>query len=325
MGLCYYVSKTNQSMSERISIVKEFIQNIIPFNNRKDMPVWQFAVKKFLAFWLCYIVGIFAAEGFAILLHFVCGKNPLAGEMFDMQTMTLIKYYGYIIVIGVALLYWKLIEKKPFVDMGITGKVHDYFIGVVLSIALLAMSVGMILLTGAFEYHGIFDDIHFRMILLLIGGFVVQGAMEELLCRGIVFHALMEKTHISVAIGVSTLVFILPHWPSLFAGELIYGVIGLVNLMLISVIFCLLTLRFQNIWAACGLHSFWNIILYAVLGLNLSGNEEAVTAVFQIQSAGENILNGGIYGIEASILTAGILLATVVLLEIRMKKAGGTA
>lgn len=78
--------------------------------------------------------------------------------------------------------------------------------------------------------------------------------------------------------------FIIPHLSSLFAGDLIYGVIGIVSLLLISILFSLLTIHIKNIWAACGLHSFWNAILYCVLGLNLSGNNEKVTAVFNIRS-----------------------------------------
>ncbi len=205
-------------------------------------------------------------------------------------------------------------------EMGLTKHFGNYFIGVALSVVLLAVSVGFILLTGAFEFHGVFHNINIGILLLFIGGFVVQGTMEEFLCRGLVLHALKEKTHISVAIGVSTLVFIIPHGSSLFAGDAIYGVIGIVNLVLISIIFSLLTLHFKNIWAACGLHSIWNAILYTVLGLNLSGNEETVTAVFNITSVGSNVLNGGMYGIEASILTAGVLFIATVGLVLYMKK-----
>ncbi len=47
--------------------------------------------------------------------------------------------------------------------------------------------------------------------------------------------------------------------------------------------------------------------MYSVLGLNLSGNEETVTAIFHMQSAGANIWNGSIYGIEASAATTIVL------------------
>lgn len=294
--------------------MKQILKNISPFNNRIEMPTALFIIKKFLAFWLCYIAGLFIAEGIVILLHFACGKNMLVGDVFDAQTITLIKYYGYIIMTGVALVYWKLIEKKHLSEMGLTKKFGNYFIGVIAGVILLALCVAAIVLSGSIKYQGIFENVDIRMIVLLIGGFIVQGANEEILCRGIVLHALKEKTSVWIAIAVSTVLFIMPHWSSLFDGGTSYGTIGVANLVLISIIFSLLTVRFKSIWAACGLHSFWNAILYCILGLNLSGNDETVTAVFKMQSVGKNILNGGIYGIEASVITTVVLALAVVLM-----------
>ncbi len=291
-----------------------FLKNILPFNNRTEMPKALFVVKKILAFWLCYIAGLFLAEGVVILLHFALGKNMLVGDVFDAQTITLITYYGYIIMSGVALLYWKLIEKKPLSEMGLTKRFGNYFIGIIAGIILLTVSVFAIVLTGNIEYHGFFDNADVLMIILLVGGFIIQGATEEILCRGIVLHTLKEKTPVWFAIAVSTVLFIIPHWSSLFEGGTIYGVIGVANLVLISIIFSLLTIRFKSIWVACGLHSFWNAILYCILGLNLSGKDETVTAVFNMQSVGENIWNGGAYGIEASIVTAVVLAIAAALI-----------
>lgn len=294
--------------------MKEFLKNILPFNNRTEMPTALFVVKKILAFWLCYIVGLFLAEGVVILVHFAFGKNMLVGDVFDPQTITLITFYGYIIILGVALLYWKLIEKRPLSEMGLTKRFGNYFIGIIAGIILLAVSVFAIVLTGNIEYHGFFANADILIIILLIGGFIVQGATEEILCRGIVLHSLKEKAPLWIAITVSTVMFIIPHWSSLFDGDRIYGVIGVVNLVLISIIFSLLTIRFKSIWPACGLHSFWNAILYCILGLNLSGKDETVTAIFNMQSVGENIWNGGAYGMEASLITTIVLALAAVLI-----------
>lgn len=300
--------------------MKQLLKNISPFNNRTEMPTALFVVKKVLAFWLCYIAGLFIAEGVVILLHFALGKNMLVGDVFDAQTITLIIYYGYIVMAGVALAYWKFIEKKPLSEMGLTKHFGNYFIGAITGVLLLAVSVVAIILTGNIEYHGVFENADILVIVLLVGGFVVQGATEEILCRGIVLHALKEKTSLWIAIAVSTIMFVLPHWSSLFAGETIYGVIGVANLVLISIIFSLLTICFKSIWAACGLHSFWNAILYSILGLNLSGNDETVTAIFKMQSVGENIWNGGVYGIEASIITTVVLAIATVLIWFANRK-----
>ena len=287
--------------------MKQLLKNISPFNNRTEMPTAVFIIKKILAFWLCYIAGLFIAEGAVIILHFALGKNMLVGDVFDGQTIALITYYGYIIIAAVAVLYWKLIEKKPLSEMGLTKRFGNYFIGVLIGIFLLTVSVAFIVLTGNIEIQGVFKNANIPIIFLLFGGFVIQGATEEFLCRGIVLQTLKEKTSLPIAIAVSTVMFIIPHWSSLFAGEMIYGVIGVANLVLISIIFSLLTIRFKSIWAACGLHSFWNAILYSVFGLNLSGNDETVTAVFNMQSVGKNIWNGGEYGVEASIITTIVL------------------
>ena len=179
--------------------MKQFLKNISPLNNRTEMPMALFVVKKILAFWLCYIVGLFLAEGVIILLHFALGKNMLVGDVFDAQTITLITYYGYIIISGVALLYWKLIEKKPLSEMGLTNHFGNYFIGAIIGVLLLAVSVVAIILTGNIEYHGVFENADILVIVLLIGGFVVQGATEEILCRGVVFRSLKEKTSLAIA------------------------------------------------------------------------------------------------------------------------------
>lgn len=303
--------------------MKQLLKNILPFNNRTEMPTALFVVKKILAFWLCYIAGLFIGEGVIILLHFACGKNMLVGDVFDAQTITVITYYGYIVMFGIALLYWKLIEKKPLSEMGLTKRFGNYFIGIIAGIVLLAVSVFAIVLTGSIEYHGLSGNVDVLMVLLLIGGFIVQGATEEILCRGIVLYTLKERTPIWFAITVSTILFIIPHWSSLFEGGMTYDVIGVANLVLISIIFSLLTIHFKSIWAACGLHSCWNAILYCILGLNLSGNDETVTAIFNMQSVGKNIWNGGVYGIEASVITT-VVLALAAALIIVIDRTTGT-
>ena len=303
--------------------MKQFLRNVNPFNNCADIPVLLFIIKKILAFWFCYIAGLFLAEGLVILLHFALGKNMLVGDVFDMETITLITYYGYIVIIVVALLYWKIIEKKPLFAMGLSKNIGTYFIGIAVGIFLLVLSVFTIMITGHIKYQGIFENADALMIILLTGGFMIQGAAEEILCRGIVFHTLKEKTSLMTAIIVSTILFILPHWSSLFEGEMIYGIIGVINLILISVIFSFLTFCYKNIWAACGLHSFWNAILYGILGLNLSGKEENVTAIFNMQSVGDSIWNGSIYGIEASAGTTIVLAFAVTLIFVIIRKRLG--
>lgn len=298
-----------------MSKIKVFIRNISPFNNRTEMPKILYVIKVILIFYLFKFGSELVGEGLALAVHFACGMNPLEGEMFDENTITLITYLGYSVMIVIVFLLWKLFQKKSVSELGLTKNFCSYFIGIALGAVLLVVSVISITICGALQFNGVFVNIDVKMVLLLALCFVFQGAMEEILCRGIVQQLLIKKTSVPVAFGVSAILFTVPHIGNMQGGSPVITAVAVINLILISLIFSLVTHRFKSIWAACGLHSVWNYILYSILGLNLSGKDAAVTAVFDMRSVGRNILNGAEYGIEASILTTVVLaLALGVLL-----------
>lgn len=303
-----------------MSKIKEFIRNISPFNNRTEMPKILYVIKVILIFYLFKFGSELVGEGLALAVHFACGMNPLEGEMFDEKTITLITYLGYSVMIVIVFLLWKLFQKKSVSELGLTKNFCSYFIGIALGAVLLAVSVISITICGALKFNGVFVNIDVKMVLLLALCFVFQGAMEEILCRGIVQQLLIKKTSVSVAFGVSAILFTVPHIGNMQGGRPVITAVAVINLILISLIFSLVTQRFKSIWAACGLHSVWNYILYSLLGLNLSGKDAAVTAVFDMRSVGRNILNGAEYGIEASILTTVVLALALGILLICFRR-----
>ena len=275
------------------------------------MPKLLYVIKVILFFWLCKFGSELIGEVIAIGVHFACGKNPLKGEMFDTQTITLITYFGYAFIIGAIVLFWKLIQKKTVRDLGFTGNPVSYLTGALIGAVLVLISTIVIVFTGAIKFNGVFDKINIPMVVAMLICYVLQGAMEEILCRGVVHQLLIKKTSVPVTIGVSAALFTIPHLSGMSGDSPMIVAAAIVNLILISVIFSLLTLRFKSIWAACGFHSVWNYILSSILGLNLSGNDEIVATVFDMSSVGSNILNGGEYGIEASIITTAVLAAMI--------------
>lgn len=303
-----------------MSKIREFIRNISPFNNRTEMPKILYVIKVILIFYLFKFGSELVGEGLALAVHFACGMNPLEGEMFDENTITLITYLGYSVMIVIVFLLWKLFQKKSVSELGLTKNFCSYFIGIALGAVLLVVSVISITICGALQFNGVFVNIDVKMVLLLALCFVFQGAMEEILCRGIVQQLLIKKTSVPVAFGVSAILFTVPHIGNMQGGSPVITAVAVINLILISLIFSLVTHRFKSIWAACGLHSVWNYILYSILGLNLSGKDAAVTAVFDMKSVGRNILNGAEYGIEASILTTVVLALALGILLICFRR-----
>lgn len=305
-----------------MSKIKQFFKNISPLNNRTDMPGILYIIKVFIIFWFVKTGAELIGEGVVIAVCFACGKNPLQGEMFSPNIMMLIMYYGYVILIGIMFLYWKLFQKKTLSELGFTQKVGSYITGVITGTVLVVISVLLVVLAGAISYNGVFENINNGFILLMLGGFICQGAMEEVLCRGIVMGLLMKRTSAPVAIGLSSVMFIIPHLFNMTLSGGVFIFFAIVNLFLISIVFSLLTLHYKSIWAACGFHSIWNFILYNIFGMNLSGNDEIKAAVFDMRSVGNNILNGGIYGIEASVVTAIVLAVTVIILFVIINRKG---
>lgn len=272
-----------------------------------------YVVKVILIFWVFKFASELVCEGIVLAIHFACGMNPLEGEIFDGKTITLISYFGYGIMIGIIFLLWKLFQKKTPAELGFTKPARSYFAGAAAGAVLVMITVALTVLAGAIRYNGVFENIDVAMVVLMFGGFVFQGAMEEVLCRGVV-QQLLQKKSVPAAVGVSAALFAIPHILNMDFSAPAIAVTTIINLFLISLIFSLLTIRFRSIWAACGMHTVWNYILYNILGLNLSGNDEITASVFNMSSVGENILNGGVYGIEASIITTAVLGVAVTLL-----------
>ncbi|MBO4863303.1 MAG: CPBP family intramembrane metalloprotease [Eubacterium sp.] len=194
-----------------MSKIKNSLKNISPLNNRTEMPVILYIIKVIIIFWFVKFGSELIGEAIVIGLHFACGKNPLKGEMFDGNTIMLISYYGYGLMIVIMFLYWKLFQKKTLAELGFTKKAFTYLAGVLAGIVLIVVSVVSVGFTGALTFNGVFSKIDHIHIILMLGGFICQGAMEEVLCRGIVLQLLKDRTPIPVAVGISTALFTIPH------------------------------------------------------------------------------------------------------------------
>lgn len=299
---------------------KSIIYKLSPFNNYDDMPAPILVLKKLLAFFICFVLGMLTGNGVIIGIMIACGKDLSKGETFSDNVMSLLGLYCMAAIIAVSILYWKLIEKRKLSEMGVTRNFSGWFIGAGIGALLIIVSVSVIMLTGTIKFSGLSGHFNIAMFLLMFGAYAVQGASEEFLCRGLVLCSLKDRVPMPVAIAASTFVFTFNHWGNFTGSEPKYIFSGVFCLIVISCVFSFLTLKTKSIWAACGLHSVWNFCLSCVLGLNLSGSEGASAALIDMKSAGENLLNGGNYGIEASIIADIVIAAAAVLMWQLYKK-----
>lgn len=263
--------------------------------------------KKLLTFFLLYFISAIIGEILVIGLLFAFGYHPLQGIMPTSLIGTLLPYYGFCVFLFTTILYCRYIEKLDLRSLGFGKKKWDFFVGGIIAVILLAMIIGVCCHADTMSFSVTNQKTNIAYLIALFIGFIIQSTAEETLCRGFLLQSLLKKTSTPTAILVSASAFAMPHFASLFETEFTYAIIGVINLYLISILLSVLILYHHNLWIACGLHSVWNFILYGIFGLTLSGNDSNIEGVFSFKMHSMNLLNGGIYGIEASIITTTIL------------------
>lgn len=130
---------------------------------------------------------------------------------------------------------------------------------------------------------------------------------EELLFRGYAFQKLL-RWHRWFAILFIALVF-----AGLHAGNESVTPVGLLNIFIGGGLLGLAYERYGRLWFPIGLHLAWNLTTGPLLGHEVSGYE-ALRTVLVESGSGPDLLTGGEFGIEGSVLMTATELAAVALL-----------
>lgn len=201
---------------------------------------------------------------------------------------------------------------NPLSAMGLPGgrrALADSFFGMLLGTAMVFLTVAVIGWLGNLQISA---DIHgLKTGTLLVEVLVVlsTAAMaEEIAFRGYPFQRLMEATGPGGAIALMSALFGAVHLRNPASST-----IGLLNTMLIGIVFAVAYLRARTLWLPWGMHWAWNSVLGAGVGLPVSGLDMSVG--IRTRATGPLWLTGGAYGPEASVgCTVAALAALVVVL-----------
>jgi membrane protease YdiL (CAAX protease family) len=139
--------------------------------------------------------------------------------------------------------------------------------------------------------------------LLFVSLMLVAGAAgEELFFRGYGFQELVATAGAFATVVPVGVVFALLHLNNPNAGWF-----AVANTAGFGILFGLAYLRTRDLWLPLGLHFGWNFTLL-LFGVPISGLTMNVTGHSLVWSAGR-WWSGGAYGLEASVLTSGVLVA----------------
>lgn len=283
----------------------------------------------FLVFWVMqFITGIvISAAGMPVFTEYMSGQG-----ITDMDPITLSIEYAKFIVqppeqcveklvviqllstvisAAAAIIFCRFIEGRSLRSMGFVkkGAALNYLVGLAIGAAAFSAAVLIVVLSGNASFAGagaISSPLWYALIVL---GWVLQGAQEEIICRGWLMNSLSAKLPVWAAVVINSAFFSLMH---LFNSG--FALLAALNIFLVGVMLSLFAIRFNNIYICCAIHSVWNWIQGNFYGLPVSGMNTG-SSVLRFELGENELWTGGSFGVESG-LGATIVCAVVIALLI---------
>ncbi|MCI6276667.1 MAG: CPBP family intramembrane metalloprotease [Clostridium sp.] len=146
-------------------------------------------------------------------------------------------------------------------------------------------------------------------ILIMFTGWVVQGASEEFLVRGLVMKFLSTKINMFLSVILSSVIF-----AALHLGNNAVGILALINITLFGIVMGLYVIKTNDLWGPCGVHTAWNFMQGNIFGFDVSGINVYTGTLIDLKPVGNSYINGGAFGPEGGIMCTIVLLIVIAVL-----------
>ena len=189
----------------------------------------------------------------------------------------------------------------------------DLLSGISLAIVLYAVGFGVSLLAGAIEIAGVVFNPSSLLISFVF--FLLVAITEEFALRGFVLERMLQGgVNKFWALFLSATLFSLVH-----IANPNFDFLSFINILLAGILLGSSYIYTRNLCFPIALHWFWNWIQGPVLGYEVSGNKFC-DGLLTLYLPEANLINGGAFGFEGSILCTGLMVAgTGVLLKMFRK------
>lgn len=255
-----------------------------------EMPLWKWILVLIGAFFIFTIFTSFAevaSLGTAKYIIYLC---PIAS--FVAGCVVLAAYFGWC----------RLVEKHRPVDLPLSVLGKDLCKGLGIGFGLFAVITAVLAVLGFYHFDGV--QFNASSLVASFSLFFVVGICEEVLFRGIIFKMIDGRYNIWVALGVSAIIFGLVHW-----GNDNATLWSCIAIAIEAGIMLALAYKYSaNLWLPIGIHWAWNFTQGNVFGFAVSG-QDAGGSIIRATVTGPDILTGGSFGPEASVLA--IIVASI--------------
>lgn len=206
----------------------------------------------------------------------------------------------------------KVIEKRSLSSIGFNKNnwLKKYSLGFLIGLVMMSIIVLILLSFGYITVEKnpiqLVGISAISSILVILFGWIIQGATEEIVTRGWLLNVLSTKYNIGVGLLISSTLFGLMH---LTNPNVNY--IAVINIILVGLFYGLYVIKTNDLWAVCGMHSAWNFAQGNIFGFEVSGLDVSVGSLIDLNLVGNNVITGGAFGPEAGIISTFILLVSI--------------
>lgn len=185
-------------------------------------------------------------------------------------------------------------------DLPLAPALKQWGAGVGLGFGIMTVVVGIAALAGVYHIDGWGGGEDAVMVLVSAG--LVAGFIEEVLFRGILFRWIEEMLGSWAALAITSLLFGMAHFGNDSATLFSSVAIALEAGILLGAAYMLT----RSLWLAVGVHMGWNVTQGLIFDVPVSGHP--VRGLVEARLTGHELLSGGAFGLEASII--GLVIAT---------------
>ena len=252
--------------------------------------------------------------GALVLLLLGYDLTEISSNVMNESVMIVFEYSGLVIVMILIWLFMKFIDKQPLIEIGFQtqGRLKEINYGILFGLFIMAFA--FVFLSTIGEIVFLSYSLDFNQILLSIALFIGVSFFEEIIFRGYMLKNLLESFNPFVALLISSLFFSLIH-----ASNPNVTSLGLCNIFLAGIFLGVSYVFTKNLWFPIALHFSWNFF-QAMFGFKVSGLDSYSIIEFMIPD--NNMINGGEFGFESSILSIIVLFVGTIMIWNYFKKYG---
>ena len=210
---------------------------------------------------------------------------------------------GEIFPIFMILLFSRYLLKLTTEDLWLKPpqKTLSYLRGYLAGIILFSSFIGSSLLIKHLVYAGK-GNLPLVDIVIYLPAFAIQSFQEELLTRGLLQRLIKNKWGVWPSILLPSFIFAALHLAN--SGM---HLIAFMNIFLVGIVFALMVYATGSLWYAAAAHAAWNYVQGVIYGQNVSGIELG-GSLLRFDTIGKTeLLTGGQFGPEGSIIVTLIL------------------